>query len=200
MRRTAFLLTIFTVLGIDLFVLHHRTTLALAQGAGQVGLADSSFIRSTVSWRKVKEGTPSFEGVPLDSGEDRAYYGLPNENDEVPLIPLEKKQSYDPRPHVVFMIHGLLAAESTFGHLENIIKKEIGPYRNIKTKNLTYPTVTNSQSITEYELSKDLHPYDFARIINSKIISYMVEKGLSEIKSCRQEVITGRKRPFRPQM
>lgn len=84
----------------------------------------------------------------------------------------------DPKkPQIIFLIHGLLGDPTTFVDLEELLRKEYTSKQNIRVKTLYYPSIPgegDTASINNFD------PYDFARIINTQIINYMIEEGLKD--------------------
>tara|TARA_B100000749_G_C18450156_1_gene476118 strand:- start:26746 stop:29871 length:3126 start_codon:yes stop_codon:yes gene_type:complete len=141
-----------------------------------------------LGYRDKNSVTDVAAGVPLTTGNPLTYFAptpTGEKADGYAEFLIRRDDSFNPKPHAVFFVHGLLGAESTFGHMENILKRDLGPYRSLRFKNLTYPTVTNGQNPWDYLTSRDLHPYHFAQIINAKIISFLVESGLDDLKTCQ---------------
>ncbi|MBL6990426.1 MAG: hypothetical protein ISR65_11635 [Bacteriovoracaceae bacterium] len=75
--------------------------------------------------------------------------------------------------HVIFFIHGLMGNSDTFGELDKVLKRSF-PSRNLMITSLTYPTAPKDD-VAKYD---ELHPYDFAQIINAKIINYFYKHNL----------------------
>lgn len=105
---------------------------------------------------------------------------------------IQKKPGYDPKPHIIFFIHGLRGSESTFGYMHELLKKYLAPYKNIKVKILTYPTKEDPSDAKFFRVDQIqyLHPWDFAQIINTKIISYFFEQNLRDQNSCFKKYST----------
>lgn len=120
--------------------------------------------------------------------------GAPSEGASIPATPsgsvpmrlvMERKariRGYDARPHIIFLEHGLLASSSTFGDLGPILAQRYERARNLQWASLDYPSRPDAAIA---DLIAELHPYSFAKILNARMINYLVEQGIRERAECQ---------------
>ena len=89
--------------------------------------------------------------------------------------------AYQGKPHVVFFIHGLLGNADTFGDFGQLLGHRYESVQNLHVVQLTYPSAPN-QEVPEFV--HELHPYSFAKIINTRMISYLIEQGAEGRAEC----------------
>ncbi len=87
-----------------------------------------------------------------------------------------KPARFDRPPHVVFLIHGLLGDPTTFGDMEALLRERYQS-ENVRIKTLFYPSIPGQG---DTEKINAFTPLDFAKIINSQMISYLIEEGVKD--------------------
>ena len=72
--------------------------------------------------------------------------------------------------HVIFFLHGLQGSAGTFAQFKEVIEKEYGD--KVLVGNLTYPTSPVNCNIQGNDW---VHPFHFAKVVNSKITHFYYE-------------------------
>ncbi|MCB0414393.1 MAG: hypothetical protein KDD50_08675, partial [Bdellovibrionales bacterium] len=112
----------------------------------------------------------------------------------------------DLKPHVVFFVHGLTGKDATFHELHKSLIHQYGDYKNLHIYSIDYPTSPeqykflgldkkrakeskNKKELEYIESIEDrvanLHPFHFAKIMNTKIIDYLYEAEAQDIRECK---------------
>jgi hypothetical protein len=80
------------------------------------------------------------------------------------------RQRVEIRPQVIFLIHGFRDNGDCFADLPNILS-DLYFRDNVRVKMLTYPSLINNERVQK------LTSYDFAKMMNSQIINFLIEEG-----------------------
>ncbi|MBT4761091.1 MAG: hypothetical protein HOO06_05275 [Bdellovibrionaceae bacterium] len=109
----------------------------------------------------------------------------------------------DTKPHIVFLIHGLMGSNGTFFELDQVLEDQfarpkfypngkIKKGKNLKVISINYPTNPKEFSgVISADLQNSLrdtvgefHPHDFAHVFNTKMIYSLAIEGRKQYNQC----------------
>lgn len=154
--------------------------------------------------------TPSAWSFSQDPVASLLNPALAEQNSELQKLsfcqPWSDPKACDPTPHVIFLVHGLMSTHNTFKDLKSILYHEYGTPKmtssgrlrkgkHLFVVDIEYPT--KPEELDGYTFPKEvqdqliekvggLHPIDFAKIMNTKVIYAMISQGAYQGQECNK--------------